>query len=194
VVVTENEVNVPQLAALQTMHKRIYALDVPWAQHLEGSYVPRKSLRRLDPSRRPYLYLDNGASELVWDNHCNTELVRWSLRECGGDPRGTGTEEPRRAGVCGAASPRGSSGAGRVGRLRARADPRRRDEPVAAAAPRSLLLPGAAHPGDREGHVEARGGGVGPRRAGRRVGESRPTRSRRPAGPVGAGVPAGRAT
>jgi predicted nucleotidyltransferase len=82
-VVTEDEVNVPQLAALQIMHKRIYALDVPWAQHLEGSYVPRSSLRRLDPSRRPYLHLDNGASELVWDNHCNTEVVRWSLREHG---------------------------------------------------------------------------------------------------------------
>jgi predicted nucleotidyltransferase len=82
-VVTQDEVSVVQLAELQVMHKRIYALDVPWARHLEGSYVPRDSLRRLDPSRPPYLYLDNGSSELIWDNHCNTEGVRWSLREHG---------------------------------------------------------------------------------------------------------------
>ena len=29
------------------------------------------------------LYLDNGASELIRDNHCNTAVVRWSLREHG---------------------------------------------------------------------------------------------------------------
>ncbi|MGH3103476.1 MAG: aminoglycoside adenylyltransferase domain-containing protein [Gaiellaceae bacterium] len=83
VVVTHDEVSAQQLAALQTVHKQLYALDVPWAQHLEGSYIPRDSLRRLGPSRPPYLYLDNGSTELVWDNHCNTQVVRWSLREHG---------------------------------------------------------------------------------------------------------------
>jgi len=82
-VVTHDEVSDEQLAALQTMHARMYALDVPWAQHLEGSYVPKNSLRRVDPSRSPLLYLDNGATELVWDNHFNTAVVRWSLREHG---------------------------------------------------------------------------------------------------------------
>ncbi len=83
VVVTEDEIGEAQLAALQTMHERIHALDVSWAQHLEGSYIPKNSLRRLDPARPPYLYLDNGSSALIWDNHCNTEVVRWSLRERG---------------------------------------------------------------------------------------------------------------
>jgi predicted nucleotidyltransferase len=82
-VVTQDEVSVAQLAALQTMHKRIHALDAAWAQHLEGSYIPARSLRRLDPSRPPYLYLDNGSSELIWDDHCNKEVVRWTLREYG---------------------------------------------------------------------------------------------------------------
>jgi predicted nucleotidyltransferase len=82
-VVTEDEVSDEQLAALQAMHKRLYALEVPWAQHLEGSYVPKGALRQVDPSRAPYLYLDNGATELEWDNHCNTAVVRWSLREHG---------------------------------------------------------------------------------------------------------------
>lgn len=53
VIVTEDEVGEAQLAALQTMHERIHALDLPWAQHLEGSYIPKNSLRRLDPSRPP---------------------------------------------------------------------------------------------------------------------------------------------
>lgn len=83
VIVTEDEVGEAQLAALQATHARIHALEVPWAQHLEGSYIPKRCLRRLDPSRRPYLYLDNGSSELVWDNHCNADVVRWSLRERG---------------------------------------------------------------------------------------------------------------
>jgi predicted nucleotidyltransferase len=83
VVVTNDEVSAEELNALQTMHKRLYALDTTWAQHLEGSYIPKDSLRRLNSSRPPYLYLDNGSSELEWDNHDNTEVVRWSLREYG---------------------------------------------------------------------------------------------------------------
>lgn len=82
-IVTYDEVRDEQLAALQAMHARLYALDVAWAQHLEGSYVATERLRRVDPSRSPFLYLDNGASELVRDNHCNTAVVRWSLREHG---------------------------------------------------------------------------------------------------------------
>lgn len=92
VVVTNDEVGDDQLVALQTLHGHLYTLDTPWAQHLEGSYIPRQSLHRLDPARPQYLYLDNGSTELEWDNHCNTDLVRWSLREhgvtlAGPDPR-----------------------------------------------------------------------------------------------------------
>jgi hypothetical protein len=83
IVVVHEEASGEQAAALQTMHERIYELDTPWAQHLEGSYAPKERLRRVDPSRSPFLYLDNGATELVWDNHCNTAVVRWSLHEHG---------------------------------------------------------------------------------------------------------------
>ena len=91
-VVTHEEVADAQAAELQDMHRRIYARETPWAQHLEGSYVPRERLRGVDPSRSPWLYLDNGATELVRDNHCNTAVVRWTLREhgvvlAGPDPR-----------------------------------------------------------------------------------------------------------
>jgi hypothetical protein len=65
------------------MHRRIYAMETPWAQHLEGSYVRAKLLRRTDWSQVPFFYLDNGAQEFVWDSHCNTAVVRWLLREHG---------------------------------------------------------------------------------------------------------------
>jgi len=92
VVVTEEEVTAEQQAQLQAHHQSLYALPTSWAQHLEGSYISREALRRLDPGRRPLLYLDNGATEFALDNHDNTLVVRWSLREhgvvlAGPDPR-----------------------------------------------------------------------------------------------------------
>jgi predicted nucleotidyltransferase len=83
VIVTNDELTAAEETALQAMHERIYELESPWAQHLEGSYIPKRRLRRTDPAREPYLYLDNGATELVRDNHDNTAVVRWSLREHG---------------------------------------------------------------------------------------------------------------
>jgi len=82
-VVTRDELSEEQFRALDAMHKRLYAIDVPWAQHLEGSYISAPLLRHVDPLRTPLPYLDNGATALVWDNHCNTAVVRWSLREHG---------------------------------------------------------------------------------------------------------------
>ena len=92
IVVTKDDVASKQQAELQALHQRLYALTTQWAQHLEGSYIPQKVLRRPDPDRRPLLYLDNGATEFAFDNHDNTAVVRWSLREhgvvlAGPDPR-----------------------------------------------------------------------------------------------------------
>jgi hypothetical protein len=83
IIVTKDEVTPKQQAELQTLHQALYAQPTQWAQHLEGSYIPREVLRRPDPVRRPLLYLDNGATEFRLDNHDNTVVVRWSLRERG---------------------------------------------------------------------------------------------------------------
>ena len=83
IVVTEDEVTLQQRVGLEALHQRLYACPTPWAQHLEGSYMPRRTLRRPDPERRPLLYLDNGATAFTLDNHDNTAVVRWSLRERG---------------------------------------------------------------------------------------------------------------
>ena len=83
VIVTHDAVSEEQLAGLQYMHRRLHARDVPWARHLEGSYIPEGPLRRVDPCRSLFPFLDNGASELVSDSHCDTAVVRWLLREHG---------------------------------------------------------------------------------------------------------------
>ena len=82
-IVTNQKVTAAQEDALQKMHQQIYGLESAWAQHLEGSYVPKEEVRRVDPEKASYLYLDNGATELIRDNHDNTAVVRWSLREKG---------------------------------------------------------------------------------------------------------------
>jgi len=83
IVVTRGEIASRQLDELQALHGRLHRLDVEWAQHLEGSYAPAGLLRRQQGPPSSFLFLDNGASELQWDPHCNTAVVRWVLRERG---------------------------------------------------------------------------------------------------------------
>lgn len=83
VVVIERELSEGEQRELQALQERLFLLPSHWAQHLEGSYVPREQLRKPDPERRPWFYFDNGATEPAWDNHDNTAVVRWSLREHG---------------------------------------------------------------------------------------------------------------
>jgi hypothetical protein len=82
-VVIERELTEEEQHALQALHEQLFQLPSHWAQHLEGSYIPREQLRRLDPKREPWFYFDNGATEPIWDNHDNSAVVRWSLREHG---------------------------------------------------------------------------------------------------------------
>lgn len=81
-VVVEREPSAEEEAALQQLHARLWDRPTHWAQHLEGSYVPREALRRPETGEA-FLFLDNGARELVRDPHCNSAYTRWSLRERG---------------------------------------------------------------------------------------------------------------
>ncbi len=83
IVVTCVELSDRETNGLQELHRHLFAEETPWAQHLEGSYAPREILAAVDPERRPFLFLDNGAQELEPDNHCNSAVVRWVLREHG---------------------------------------------------------------------------------------------------------------
>jgi predicted nucleotidyltransferase len=82
VVVTVTALDDKIVDKLQALHARLYESPTPWAQHLEGSYIPSDSVRHRDPDAQ-YPYLDNGAKELVPDQHCNTAVLRWTLREHG---------------------------------------------------------------------------------------------------------------
>jgi hypothetical protein len=65
------------------MHARLNGLESPWAQHLERSYFPAPVLLARRPVADELWFLDNGARQLVLDEHCNTAVTRWTLRERG---------------------------------------------------------------------------------------------------------------
>ncbi|PWT93500.1 MAG: hypothetical protein C5B55_04480 [Blastocatellia bacterium] len=83
IIVTVDELSDDQVDALQTMHRRVYDLTSPWAQHLEGSYFPQKVLRDYTERGKQLWYLDHGASSLIKSDHCNTIVVRRVVREKG---------------------------------------------------------------------------------------------------------------
>ncbi|WP_424951302.1 aminoglycoside adenylyltransferase domain-containing protein [Deinococcus sp.] len=72
-----------QAETVQAMHRTIFDLPSPWAQHLEGSYFPAELLRRPDPASTPIPYLDNGSRTLEDSDHDNSLVVRWVTREHG---------------------------------------------------------------------------------------------------------------
>jgi hypothetical protein len=82
-VVTHHSVTPAHEAALRDLHREIPTRPGHWAHHLEGSYPPKDELRGLDGLGRAWLYIDHGWQEMQWSTHCNSEVVRWSLRERG---------------------------------------------------------------------------------------------------------------
>lgn len=82
-VVTEQDVDAAHEQALRDVHARFPDSPVGWAQHLEGSYVPRSELRRPGTSRGAWLYVDNGSRDLERSSHDDTAVTRWVLREHG---------------------------------------------------------------------------------------------------------------
>jgi hypothetical protein len=62
------------------MHDEFPTRPEHWAKHLEGSYADRDQLRTLDGLGHNWLYIDHGWREMQWATHCNTEVVRWTVR------------------------------------------------------------------------------------------------------------------
>ena len=83
IIAIDQDLSDDQVLALQDLHERIYSLEWPWAQHLEGSYYPKDDLRQHSSTGRELWYLDHGARSLIRSDHCNTIVVRWTLREHG---------------------------------------------------------------------------------------------------------------
>jgi Domain of unknown function (DUF4111) len=92
VVVTNDPVTPAQERAIGQLHAEIPTRCGYWPHNLEGSYAPRTDLGTLAALGRTWLYVDRGSREMQWSTHCNTEDVRWTLRErgltlAGPDPR-----------------------------------------------------------------------------------------------------------
>ncbi|MCC7020225.1 MAG: DUF4111 domain-containing protein [Ardenticatenales bacterium] len=82
-IVVERDIADDQVADIEAMQARLWALDSNWAKHLEGSYITRHALRRYAPDSAPLLYFDNGSRVVERSQHDNTFVVRWQLRERG---------------------------------------------------------------------------------------------------------------
>ncbi len=99
VVVTTGRVGDEHERALRQLHEEIPSWPGYWAFNLEGSYAPKADLQTLTAIGRPWLYVNRGGRELEWSPHCNTEDVRWVLRERplileGADPHDFACEVP----------------------------------------------------------------------------------------------------
>ena len=98
-VVTAGPLSRDDERALRELHENIPTAPSYWAHNLEGSYAPRADLQTLEALGRPWLYVDRGSRGMEWSAHCNTEDVRWVLRERtmileGADPRAFACEVP----------------------------------------------------------------------------------------------------
>ena len=82
-VAVADEISDQQVQALQALHERIFNLPSTWAQHLEGSYFPQAILRDYTQTGKLLWYLDNGSRSLERSEHCNSIVVRWTVRQHG---------------------------------------------------------------------------------------------------------------
>jgi hypothetical protein len=65
------------------MHARLISSDSPWAKRLEGSYIPKQSLRRYDPAAARYPSLRVGGSLGFDQQGIDGIIQRHLLREQG---------------------------------------------------------------------------------------------------------------
>jgi predicted nucleotidyltransferase len=98
-VVTEDRVTAGEERALRELHDEIPTRPGHWTHDLEGSYAPRAELETLAALDKQWLYVNRGWRQMQWSTHCNTEDVRWTLRErgitlAGPDPRALVSEVP----------------------------------------------------------------------------------------------------
>lgn len=75
-VVSEQEINAEEFAALQAMHTHIAAPGGYWETQLEVCYLPRSAMRRYDPANVRHPYLDRGCTQMEWLNFD----VSWTIQ------------------------------------------------------------------------------------------------------------------
>jgi hypothetical protein len=83
VVVTDGDLLRETVLALKAMHARIRASGSPWAERLEGDYVPQEALRRHDPARARYPHLGVDGHFEVEEHGSGGVIGRYQLRGSG---------------------------------------------------------------------------------------------------------------
>jgi predicted nucleotidyltransferase len=83
VVAVRDDLPEPLVDALQLVHAQTYDLDCEWAKHLEGSYFPLEVLRSCERRAELLWYLEHGGRSLARSDHCNTAVVRATVRQHG---------------------------------------------------------------------------------------------------------------
>ncbi len=75
-VVTTSALSDKTIAELESMHHRIWKSGLKWAAKLEGSYIPKRDIRRHDPHSAPcptvnegMFYLDKRGSDWIIQRH-----------------------------------------------------------------------------------------------------------------------------
>lgn len=82
-VVLRGPINPEQERAVRVFHDEMPTRDGFWSRHLEGSYAQLDDLADPDRMGRAWLYIDHGQRDMAWSDHCNREVVRWTLYEHG---------------------------------------------------------------------------------------------------------------
>jgi predicted nucleotidyltransferase len=83
-VVTEGELTRSEVLALTEAHDRFAGSSSPWANEVDGSYIPRDALRRFDPARSTHLHVARGVGKLRMEQFGPDWVIqRWVLREQG---------------------------------------------------------------------------------------------------------------
>lgn len=79
-VVSKRALTAEDESSIRSAHAEYPSRSEHFAQHLEGSWVAQTDLGRLPGSTAPWLYVDNGSSEMEHSRHDDSWTSRWVLR------------------------------------------------------------------------------------------------------------------
>lgn len=82
-VVTNRELDSDEESKIRDIHRQMPTRAEHWAHVLEGSYATIDQLRERANPNDPWLYVDNGQTEMEPSTHDNTETFRWILKNRG---------------------------------------------------------------------------------------------------------------
>lgn len=93
IIVTEKDLSKKQVKEIQVVHTLVYNQANRWVKCMEYSFFPKTTIRehsspyienrRNNSLDRELWYFNNGSRTIERSDHCNTLVVRWTVREKG---------------------------------------------------------------------------------------------------------------